>query len=65
MFLTAADGRLLTVNTAHGTLLGETRPRPRPTQVDTGAPVVADGKVFASAPDGSVFAVDAKDPSRW
>ncbi|MFD0651688.1 PQQ-binding-like beta-propeller repeat protein [Streptomyces malaysiensis subsp. malaysiensis] len=29
------------------------------------APVVADGKVFATAPDGTVFAVDGRNPAGW
>ncbi|MFB7812331.1 PQQ-binding-like beta-propeller repeat protein [Streptomyces virginiae] len=29
------------------------------------APVAGGGRVFAGAPDGSVFAVDAGDPARW
>ncbi|WP_431962026.1 serine/threonine-protein kinase [Actinacidiphila sp. bgisy160] len=69
LFFVAADGRLLAFHTADGRFLGQTPPRMngnRSRQVlDPPAPVVADGKVFATAPDGSVFAVDAKDPSRW
>ncbi|MBT2401499.1 PQQ-binding-like beta-propeller repeat protein [Streptomyces sp. ISL-100] len=69
VYLTAADGRLLAVDAADGTLLGQTRPR-MGEETDTvttifPAPVPAAGKVFATAPDGSVFAVDARDPSRW
>nr|WP_162003858.1 PQQ-binding-like beta-propeller repeat protein [Streptomyces antimycoticus] len=29
------------------------------------APVVAGGKVFATASDGTVFAVDGRDPAGW
>jgi hypothetical protein len=29
------------------------------------APLAVNGRVYATAPDGTVFAVDAKDPSRW
>ncbi|MBT2491421.1 PQQ-binding-like beta-propeller repeat protein [Streptomyces sp. ISL-96] len=69
VYLTAADGRLLAVDAADGTLLGQTRPR-MGEETDTvttifPAPVPAAGKVFATAPDGSVFAVDARDPGRW
>ncbi|MYV72114.1 PQQ-binding-like beta-propeller repeat protein, partial [Streptomyces sp. SID2131] len=28
-------------------------------------PLVAGGRVFGTAPDGSVFAVDARDPASW
>ncbi|MFJ5217843.1 PQQ-binding-like beta-propeller repeat protein [Streptomyces sp. NPDC088354] len=69
LYFAAADGRLLAVDTRRGAFLGQTRPRPtKDTGLVAGAPpspVVADGKVFATAPDGTVFAVDAKDPSRW
>ncbi|NWF26984.1 serine/threonine-protein kinase [Streptomyces sp. PKU-EA00015] len=69
VYVSAGDGRLLAVDVARGTLTGQTRPR-----MDDGrftyaallpAPVTAPGTVFATAPDGSVFAVDAKDPARW
>ncbi|MEV7412786.1 PQQ-binding-like beta-propeller repeat protein, partial [Streptomyces althioticus] len=29
------------------------------------APVLAHNRVYASAPDGTVFAVDAGDPAAW
>jgi hypothetical protein len=29
------------------------------------APLTADSRVCATAPDGSVFAVDAECPARW
>ncbi|ORT59457.1 serine/threonine-protein kinase [Streptomyces sp. CB03238] len=67
--LAAADGRLLAVDAERGVLLGMTKPR-----MDGGrytfapllpAPAVANGTVFATAPDGSVFAVKADDPSGW
>ncbi|MFF8844713.1 PQQ-binding-like beta-propeller repeat protein [Streptomyces sp. NPDC015127] len=69
VYVSAGDGRLLAVDIGRGTLSGQTRPR-----MDDGrftyasllpAPVTAPGKVFATAPDGSVFAVDARDPARW
>ncbi|MGW7056795.1 serine/threonine-protein kinase [Streptomyces sp. NPDC054887] len=69
VYLSAADGRLLAVDAARGKLLGQTAPR-----MGTGrytfaaalpAPVVAPGRVFATAPDGSVFAVADEDPARW
>ncbi|MDX2708664.1 PQQ-binding-like beta-propeller repeat protein [Streptomyces sp. PA03-6a] len=69
LYFVAADGRLLAFRTVDGRFLGQTPPRiddDHSSQVlDPPSPVVADGKVFATAPDGSVFAVDAKDPSRW
>ncbi|MBB4894402.1 serine/threonine protein kinase [Streptomyces olivoverticillatus] len=69
LYFSAADGRLLAVDAAHGTMLGQTSPRLA--RAGRGylellpAPVVADGKVFGAAPDGTVFAVDAHDPAGW
>ncbi|MFF4221211.1 protein kinase domain-containing protein [Streptomyces nondiastaticus] len=69
VYFSAADGRLLAVDTAKGALLGQTAPRPARAgrgYVDLPpAPVAADGKVFGTAPDGTVFAVSADDPGRW
>ncbi|MFF1955387.1 protein kinase [Streptomyces sp. NPDC058220] len=69
IYMSAADGRLLAVDSERGVLLGQTKPR-MAERTDTlvatlPAPVVASGKVFAGAPDGSVFAVDSEDPARW
>lgn len=68
LYLSSSDGRLLAVDTERGVFLGQTKPRlgdgPGNTEAPP-SPLVADGKVFATAPDGSVFAVDAEDPSRW
>ncbi|MYR65356.1 MULTISPECIES: PQQ-binding-like beta-propeller repeat protein [unclassified Streptomyces] len=69
LYFSAADGRLLAVDTARGTLLGQTRPRLRDGRLGHAsslpAPVVVGGSVVGTAPDGSVFAVDADDPARW
>ncbi|MEV7441153.1 serine/threonine-protein kinase [Streptomyces sp. NPDC091204] len=65
--LTASDGRLLAVDGA-SRLLGQTKPRLGGEQGYTStlpAPVVGGGRVFAGAPDGSVFAVAAGDPGGW
>ncbi|NEB75408.1 hypothetical protein G3I40_09240, partial [Streptomyces sp. SID14478] len=52
-----------------GTALAQTRPRPaaRTDRVvaELAAPVVADGKVFGGAPDGTVFGVDGRHPEDW
>ncbi|MEU0845514.1 PQQ-binding-like beta-propeller repeat protein [Streptomyces sp. NPDC005962] len=70
LYFSSADGRLLAVDTRRARLLGQTRPR-ADRSGDQGflalmpAPVAAAGKVFATAPDGTVFAVDARDPARW
>lgn len=69
LYLTAADGRLLAVDTARGTLLGQTKARlgdGRGSLVSAiPAPVVAEGKVYSAAPDGALFAVDGRDPAAW
>ncbi|MEW2439224.1 PQQ-binding-like beta-propeller repeat protein [Streptomyces caniferus] len=72
LYFTAADGRLLAVDTRNGGLLGQTPPRldgrrhngylqmlPAP-QVD--APR---GRIYAAAPNGTVFAVPTGDPAAW
>lgn len=60
---------MLAVEASGGRLLGQTKPRMGGDQgafaASLNAPVVADGTVYASAPDGSVFAVDAADPAGW
>ncbi|MFG2359573.1 serine/threonine-protein kinase [Streptomyces sp. NPDC048521] len=66
---TASDGRLLAVDAAEGTLVGQTRARlgANATEV-TGAPaqpVITGRHVYATAPDGTVFALDGRDPSAW
>jgi outer membrane protein assembly factor BamB len=69
LYFTAADGRLLAVDTAKGTLLGQTRPRLGGERgillSGLPAPVLAGGKVYSGAPDGSLFAVDGQDPAGW
>ncbi|WP_043235279.1 serine/threonine-protein kinase [Streptomyces violaceusniger] len=70
LYFSAADGRLLAVDAERGEVIGETR-RSRGGAAGRGfldlmpAPVVADGKVFATGPDGTVFAVDGRDPAGW
>ncbi|MFE3887628.1 PQQ-binding-like beta-propeller repeat protein [Streptomyces lydicus] len=72
LYFTAADGRLLAVDTRNGGLLGQTPPRldgrrhngylqmlPAP-QVD--AP---HDRIYAAAPNGTVFAVASRDPAAW
>ncbi|MFG3525826.1 serine/threonine-protein kinase [Streptomyces sp. NPDC047917] len=69
LYFSAADGRLLAVDTEHGKLLGQTAPRLRNGRLTYSsalpAPVAAGRTVFGTAPDGSVFAVDGQDPARW
>ncbi|MER6103117.1 PQQ-binding-like beta-propeller repeat protein [Streptomyces sp. NPDC001832] len=69
LYFSAADGRLLAVDTERGTLLGQTSPRLRNGKLTYAsqlpAPVAAGRTVFGTAPDGSVFAVDGQDPAHW
>ncbi|GAA1729943.1 protein kinase domain-containing protein [Streptomyces yatensis] len=70
LYFSAADGRLLAVDAERGEVIGETR-RSRGGAAGRGfldlmpAPVVAGGKVFATGSDGTVFAVDGRDPAGW
>ncbi|MDT9689663.1 PQQ-binding-like beta-propeller repeat protein [Streptomyces sp. P9(2023)] len=69
LYFSVADGRLLAVDTERGALLGQTGPRLRDGRLEYAttvpAPVVAGDTVFGTAPDGSVFAVDGRDPAGW
>ncbi|MEV6168412.1 serine/threonine-protein kinase [Streptomyces sp. NPDC051954] len=69
VYFTAADGRLLAVDARTGRFAGQT-----PTRLGANSdlvttspaqPVIVDGHVFAAAPDGTVFGVDAAKPSAW
>lgn len=69
VYVTTPDGRLLAVRARDGRLAGQTPPRlgERSDQVVAALPrpVLVDGRVHGAAPDGSVFAVDGRDPSGW
>ncbi|MFH8579221.1 PQQ-binding-like beta-propeller repeat protein [Streptomyces zaomyceticus] len=69
LYFSVQDGRLLAVDTARGALIGQTRPRLLNGRLEYAplvpAPLVAGERVFGTAPDGSVFAVDARDPATW
>ncbi|MFF9074101.1 PQQ-binding-like beta-propeller repeat protein [Streptomyces sp. NPDC014872] len=69
LYFSAADGRLLAVDTEQGKLLGQTGPRLRNGTLtyasELPAPVAVGRAVFGTAPDGSVFAVDGEDPAHW
>ncbi|WP_329460192.1 serine/threonine-protein kinase [Streptomyces sp. NBC_01497] len=71
VYVMAGDGRLLAVDARRGTLLAQTAPRLGAQRSTVAAalpaPFVTAGgaEVVASAPDGSVFAVDARRPSDW
>ncbi|MEU1226903.1 protein kinase [Streptomyces sp. NPDC005828] len=69
LYFSVQDGRLLAVDTVRGALVGQTRPRLRNGRLGYAplvpAPLVAGDRVFGTAPDGSVFAVDARDPASW
>lgn len=69
VYVTAADGRLLAVDARAGRLVGQT-----PARLDSNSdqisaalpePVVADNRVYAAAPDGTVFAVNSRTPGAW
>ncbi|UQA93900.1 protein kinase domain-containing protein [Streptomyces halobius] len=72
LYVTAADGRLLAVDTRSGTLLGQTRARLAADRhngfLETlPAPLVDGprGRIYAAAPDGTVFVAETKDPAHW
>ncbi|MGX4690584.1 protein kinase domain-containing protein [Streptomyces sp. JNUCC 63] len=69
VYFLAGDGRLLAVGTRTGRIVGQTRPRlgEHADRIAAAlpAPVVVNGHVYAGAPDGTVFAVDGRDPSSW
>ncbi|MFJ1800216.1 PQQ-binding-like beta-propeller repeat protein [Streptomyces sp. NPDC088180] len=69
LYFSAADGRLLAVDTDRGALVGQTRTRMSGGKLayasDLPAPVTAGRTVVGTAPDGSVFAVDGADPGAW
>ncbi|WP_411083968.1 protein kinase domain-containing protein [Streptomyces sp. cmx-18-6] len=69
LYFSAADGRLLAVDTVRGALVGQSRVRLSTGKLtyasDLPAPVTAGRMVVGSAPDGSVFALDGADPGAW
>ncbi|WP_250402259.1 serine/threonine-protein kinase [Streptomyces cellostaticus] len=69
VFFSAPDGRLIAVDARDGRLVGQTPPR-LGRNADTvaaalPAPLLVGPRVHATAPDGTVFTVPAKDPSAW
>ncbi|MDQ0715264.1 serine/threonine protein kinase [Streptomyces luteogriseus] len=69
VYFSAPDGRLVGVDAREGRLLGQTRPR-LGTNSDriadaVPAPVLADARLYAAAPDGTVFSVPAGNPAAW
>ncbi|WP_327688627.1 serine/threonine-protein kinase [Streptomyces tubercidicus] len=71
LYFTAADGRLLAVDTRSGELLGQTPPRMSGRHngfVETLPAPRTDGprgRIYAAAPDGTVFSAATKDPAGW
>ncbi|MGW2705818.1 serine/threonine-protein kinase [Streptomyces sp. NPDC001340] len=69
VYFSAGDGRLLAVDAAKGRLVGQTEARLGSHSARVAgappAPVVVGHRVCATAPDGTVFALDARDPSAW
>ncbi|MFJ7063783.1 protein kinase [Streptomyces sp. NPDC101115] len=69
LYLSASDGRLIAVDTSRGSLLAQTAPRLSAGRLgyvtSVPAPVAAGERVYGTAPDGSVFAVDGSAPESW
>jgi outer membrane protein assembly factor BamB len=69
VYVTASDGRLLAVDARRGKLAGQTSARlgDRSDRIPAvlPEPVVVGGRVYGSAPDGTVFAVNGRDPAAW
>ncbi|MER5446672.1 serine/threonine-protein kinase [Streptomyces sp. NPDC002764] len=67
VYLTAADGRLLSVDVAQGRLVGQTPSRLGTDEVVAAlpAPQISGPHIYASAPDGTVFSVDSRNPAAW
>ncbi|WP_406007480.1 serine/threonine-protein kinase [Streptomyces sp. NBC_00637] len=69
VYFSAADGRLLAVDAEKGGLVGQTGLRLGANSDEVvatlPAPWAVDGHVYAGAPDGTVFAVDGRDPADW
>ncbi|MFJ3667499.1 PQQ-binding-like beta-propeller repeat protein [Streptomyces sp. NPDC090106] len=69
VYFSAPDGRLLAVSADGGKLLGQTSPRLGAASDRVAGsvpePLVVGGRVYATAPDGTVFALDARSPAAW
>ncbi|MGW2745961.1 serine/threonine-protein kinase [Streptomyces sp. NPDC001450] len=69
VYFSAGDGRLLAADAAEGRLVGQTEARLGSHSARVAgappAPVVVGRHLCATAPDGTVFALDARDPSAW
>ncbi|MCZ4515247.1 serine/threonine-protein kinase [Streptomyces sp. ActVer] len=70
VYVTSPDGRLLAADARTGKLLGQTRPRlsgggTEGVVAELPVPLVVGDRVYGSAPDGSVFAVDRSKPGGW
>ncbi|MER7480286.1 serine/threonine-protein kinase [Streptomyces sp. NPDC126510] len=69
VYVTASDGRLLAVDARRGKIAGQTSPRlgDRSDRIPATLPepVVVGDRVYGSAPDGTVFAVNGRDPAAW
>ncbi|MGW2961091.1 serine/threonine-protein kinase [Streptomyces sp. NPDC001220] len=69
VYFSAADGRLMAVDTHDGKVAGQTSPRfgtaSGGVATSVPAPLILTTHIYATAPDGTVFAVDAEDPAAW
>ncbi|WP_225837591.1 serine/threonine-protein kinase [Streptomyces sp. NK08204] len=69
VYFSSGDGRLLAVDARWGRLVGQTQARLGTRSAGVmGAPplpITVGTYVFATAPDGTVFALDGRNPSTW
>ena len=69
VYVATSDGRLLAVDARRGKLAGQTSPllgdRSDRIPAVPPEPVVVGDRVYGSAPDGTVFAVNGSDPAAW
>lgn len=69
VYVTTSDGRLIAVDARSGKVAGQTSARlgDRSDRIPAALPepVVVGDRVYGSAPDGSVFAVNGRDPAAW
>ncbi|MFI6252483.1 serine/threonine-protein kinase [Streptomyces sp. NPDC051016] len=69
VYFSAADGRLIAVDAHSGKVAGQTSPRfgtgAGGVATSVPAPMILASHIYATAPNGTVFAVDAGDPAGW
>ncbi|MFF4607664.1 serine/threonine-protein kinase [Streptomyces sp. NPDC001339] len=72
LYFSAADGRLLAVDTRSGAVIGQTRPRLSADRhngyletLPAPLPDTRHDRIYAAAPDGTIFAADTTAPASW